>query len=226
MVIKSLVNLLFIVSTFLNIRSVNYIKAIYKENKSSFWFLATIWCTASISLISQSKSFLVLLFNQHRTNELNVLFGGFTQLAEGVSCVIICLIVLYIDWKKGLFLSFCISVNSLIVQFLKRFIFENHKRPVFDLANVLTPIPGQEFYREHSFPSGHTMAAFTLFFVLSLFVSKPIYKLMLLLLASLVALSRVYLAQHYLEDILAASMLAILLCVVYYSYYFKKIIRS
>ncbi len=61
----------------------------------------------------------------------------------------------------------------------------------------------------HSFPSGHTLAAFALATSLSLFL--PRYRLQFYLAASLLSICRVLLAHHYFSDILGTALIGILL---------------
>jgi membrane-associated phospholipid phosphatase len=61
----------------------------------------------------------------------------------------------------------------------------------------------------HSFPSGHTCAAFSLFTFLSLLASARYQPLGLLffILAALVGYTRMYLAAHFFADVYAGSIL-------------------
>ncbi|MCK4921460.1 MAG: phosphatase PAP2 family protein, partial [Bacteroidales bacterium] len=70
-------------------------------------------------------------------------------------------------------------------------------------------VPGIELHSHHSFPSGHTATAFALFFGLSLFVKNQWYKSSLLLFATLIGYSRIYLGQHFPADVIAGSVIGI-----------------
>jgi len=59
-------------------------------------------------------------------------------------------------------------------------------------------------YSEKSFPSGHSTAAFMTATILTAFYSRPVTFFGL---ATTVAISRVYLKDHYLSDILAGGLL-------------------
>ncbi|HWY36960.1 MAG TPA: phosphatase PAP2 family protein, partial [Bacteroidia bacterium] len=86
----------------------------------------------------------------------------------------------------------------------------------------LTLIEGmrEEQHIHHSFPSGHATAAFALFFCLAFFAGKSSSKALYFLLALTVAFSRVYLSQHFFEDITAGSFIAVffssLVCYFFY----------
>jgi membrane-associated phospholipid phosphatase len=65
--------------------------------------------------------------------------------------------------------------------------------------------------RSASFPSGHTSAAFALFVCLVLITPRKWTPLWMIL-AWATAYSRIYLSQHFLEDILFGSMIGMLCC--------------
>ena len=102
---------------------------------------------------------------------------------------------------------------SLIVQVLKRLVFPDQQRPLACLANVdqlhiveqVTPL------YELSFPSGHAATIFAAACFIHLIIPQNarIYTLVGLLIATLVAYSRVYLAQHFYTDIYVGSLIGV-----------------
>ncbi|RZK40560.1 MAG: phosphatase PAP2 family protein, partial [Hymenobacter sp.] len=62
-----------------------------------------------------------------------------------------------------------------------------------------------------SFPSGHSTSAFSVFLLLTLLVKNKRWGYVFLLLAAAAAYSRVYLAQHFVEDVYAGSLLGTVL---------------
>lgn len=63
----------------------------------------------------------------------------------------------------------------------------------------------------HSFPSGHTIAAFTLSTSLSLLY--PSYRPLFYSIASLLSLCRVFMGSHYLSDMLGSSIIGITIAI-------------
>lgn len=63
--------------------------------------------------------------------------------------------------------------------------------------------------RTHSFPSGHTSTAFTLALLLASIVKRNIWVYVFPLIAFFVGYSRVYLAQHFVTDVLAGVFVGI-----------------
>ena len=75
---------------------------------------------------------------------------------------------------------------------------------------ALPLVQGVDMYSIHSFPSGHTVTSFALFFGFSLCVRNKWLKLLFFFMAALTGYSRVYLSQHFAADILAGSVIGIL----------------
>ena len=68
-------------------------------------------------------------------------------------------------------------------------------------------IDGVNLHSNFSFPSGHSTAAFSTFFFLALIARKPILQVMLFSVGLLVAFSRVYISQHFFEDIYVGGII-------------------
>ncbi|RYD68900.1 MAG: phosphatase PAP2 family protein [Sphingobacteriales bacterium] len=83
-----------------------------------------------------------------------------------------------------------------------------------DIIKDFTP------YMDNSFPSGHTASAFCLFTLLALFVANKKYGLFFLLMALLVAYSRIYLSQHNFIDTYVGAWIGILSALVIYFYFY------
>ncbi len=105
-------------------------------------------------------------------------------------------------------------VSSVALVFLfKHCLFEKACRPVkyFEMFSNLNLylVDGVRLSRLHSFPSGHTTTAFTVFFIFAVMMRKNSLKLLCFIFALLVAYSRMYLSQHFLIDIVAGSFFAV-----------------
>ena len=101
-------------------------------------------------------------------------------------------------------------LSGLIAQILKYFILE--ARPAVFLEKIKYDyfITDVTLHNYHSFPSGHTASAFALAAVLSFSVKNKNYSLLFLAGAILVGYSRIYLGQHFMDDILAGSVVGVI----------------
>ena len=187
-------------------------------------------------LYAYPKLELHLMLNTCHTAIADTFFKYYTLLAEWPLYV---LALLPVFWKKSrMTLFFAISELSsgAVLQTLKR-LFEAD-RPVSVFANypdvTLPLVQGVDMHHSNSFPSGHASTFFVFFTCCALLLAyyyqqranagKPCSQLLitlsmlsLLFLAALGAYSRIYLSQHFMEDICVGSIIGFIVpCLVFY----------
>ena len=123
------------------------------------------------------------------------------------------------------------SVLQLLVvsQFLKHMVFDDINRPFLAFKNagdyLRLVLPTNEMHSHNSFPSGHTTTAFSLYLYISFtLMNKTSGKLVFYTLAMLAGLSRVYLSQHFIEDVVAGALLGFMIAILTYWVFNKKIL--
>lgn len=117
--------------------------------------------------------------------------------------LVIVLIVLGNDMRSlGIEIALALGVSTIVVQILKRTFSRN--RPYWILENLNTY--GIDL-RDYSFPSGHSAASFSVCTIIAL--NFPAFSLLIMFVAILVAVSRIYLAVHYPTDVLAGIIIGI-----------------
>ena len=99
--------------------------------------------------------------------------------------------------------------SSIIAQLLKRTLFADVDRPSMFMDGMpgLRLLPGVEMLHHNSFPSGHSTCAFSMCFVAAVLIGRPVPAAFLALSAGLLALTRVYLSQHFTEDVLCGAVI-------------------
>ncbi len=162
-----------------------------------------------------SKEEIHIFINKLHFPFLDELMKYWTYLGDGVVLLIIILFAVLISFRHSIILLGSYLISGMIVQVLKRFIFTEMPRPVkyFDLQNIdyqLYLVPDVHQHAWHSFPSGHTAAAFAVFFSLALLSKSKVLQLGCFALALGVAYSRLYLSQHFLIDVVAGSAIGML----------------
>jgi membrane-associated phospholipid phosphatase len=116
------------------------------------------------------------------------------------------LVLFYLIWKKRHYIKpYVLSylLSTILTQGLKHFVFSDQLRPFayFKSLNYSWHLVDGVFLNEYnSFPSGHTAAAWFLFFWLTLLINKKYGLILCVCLAIGVAYSRVYLFQHFPVD--------------------------
>jgi membrane-associated phospholipid phosphatase len=137
-------------------------------------------------------------------------FPYVTHIGDGIAVAVIVVGSLFYQKRWVIQIGVAGILSGLLAQILKRFVFGPTLRPFafFQEQNLpLRLVDGVEMHTAFSFPSGHTTAIFAL--TTSIVLLLPFRKLdiPLVVIALLVGYSRIYLSQHFLEDVLAGSLL-------------------
>lgn len=146
----------------------------------------------------------------------DVLFRCWTFLGDGL--VYIPLLIYCIFFNRNFFVPVIISivVCTFLTHFLKRVVFPHDLRPISLEAKdfVIHKISGVYINRLNSFPSGHTATAFSTALLLATVLKKKTWAIVLMVIPFLVGYSRVYLAQHFVTDVLAGIVVGIITALV------------
>lgn len=185
-------------------------------------------------LVRYSNAEGTILVNSTWTPFQDYFFTYFTYLGGGETAIIIVLfLALFISLRKSAIALSSFVFTAIITQFLKHIIFPSAMRPFIGLwsefqSGELHLVLSENLMKKgNSFPSGHTTSAFSVFFVLVLFLKKPIWGFLLGVFAILASYSRVYLSQHYFEDVFLGSIIGVLgTLFVYFLFEKKKWLRK
>jgi membrane-associated phospholipid phosphatase len=168
----------------------------------------------AVLLVSFSKPELHILLNKAHLPFFDVFFKYVTHLGDGMVIAILAVIFLFVKYRY--FFAFLLGSLSaaFVVNLFKKMVFTEMYRPAkyFELFETykLHLVEGVNQHSLQSFPSGHTAAAFSVFMMLALVSKNNTAKLFLFFGAVIVAYSRVYISQHFIVDITAGSILAVL----------------
>ncbi len=152
---------------------------------------------------------LVRWVNAQHAPVLDVLMRSLTHLGDGAIFVPVVLILLFVRYYYALVVSVTGLVHGLLVNFFKKIVFTNSPRPTqfFDDEAGLHVVEGVRLHCWQSFPSGHTTTAFALVLVLALLIRHRGLTLILLLVACVAGISRMYLLLHFFADVYAGAAL-------------------
>ena len=179
------------------------------------WFFSGFVLILIVTLIPQlllSQNALFLEINSWHTTAWDNFFYWLTYLGDGLSFIAIILVLLFFSYSKALNGLVIFLTTSLLAQLLKNLFFNEHFRPFKVLSddNVLHIPDGVNPLLNNSFPSGHTITAFSIATFLVLISSKRIVWLPLLIAAWLIGFSRIYLTHHFPADVWAGAVLGTL----------------
>lgn len=175
-----------------------------------------------IFVFPKAESFLIL--NRLHSPLLDRVMPYVTFFGDGFFAAIVALFFLIYRIRYGIYLALTFISSGIIVQFLKRLVFEDKLRPVAyfnELAMDIYTIPAYDTPLMFSFPSGHSTTAFACFVGISFLVKQGYLKLSLTLIAILAGYSRVYLAVHFPVDVIAGSLIGVLTSYIFYHWVFQ-----
>ena len=195
----------------------NRVMTFFRSNRwrlTARWFLFPyllfLVSAGAVLLLSSDLKELHLQLNRFHSGFFDTFFKYVTHLGDGYTVgIITLLLLLFVELRAGAFIATTSIIDSFLVQFLKRSVFPDHFRPLhyFSTIDQWQTVAGVEQHNNFSFPSGHTAAAFCLYFSLALVLNRKWTSLSFFAIALLVGLSRVYLSQHFLEDIYIGSLI-------------------
>ncbi len=163
----------------------------------------------------------------HQIDWLNSLAKFFTMLGD-IGFIWILLALVLMIFKKtrtgGFVMLVSLGFGYVLNDLILKNIFER-VRPFNECEELKEFILnlGIKLPTSNSFPSGHSFSSFNCAVVLMLFNKKLGY--LTIPLASLIALSRIYLCVHYPTDVLAGIILGIITAICVYAVY-KYVIRK
>ncbi len=169
------------------------------------------WIGLGYILSTFSKAEIHLFTNHYHCSFCDIFFKIITNIGNGLFPVALGIVLLLFCIRKGLIVGIASTLAGILSQIFKRLVFPDEPRPLLFFENIsnIYIVPGVEMHSHHSFPSGHTATAFSIFFVLSFFTKSVPLKILCLLVALLVGFSRIYLSQHFLADVYFGAIIGI-----------------
>lgn len=183
------------------------------KNNIFFYLYILLVIGVGFLLLVIDKEQLFLLINNSYNPFLGQFFRFYTHVGDGLFFIGLVLVMLFINYYFALVTLTCYLIPSLISQLLKKLVFASSLRPVkyFEGKQILQLTEGVINHSYNSFPSGHTLTAFAMFFLLSMMSQNKLLQVIYFFLAVLVGLSRIYIAQHFVEDTYFGSLIGMIL---------------
>ncbi len=184
---------------------------IVKDQKYFLGIYLGLFLMMALVYFNMEKGDVLIGLSNYRMEFLNQFFRLMSFIVEPWFFILLSVLFIFKDYRHSLL----IGVSGLCCLFLSKFlkgIFAQPRPQLYfqesGIWNQLQPLENYEVLTGlTSFPSGHTMAAFSLFFSLSIILKKPWIQIICLCLAILSGLSRIYLLNHFFEDVWAGSLI-------------------
>ena len=195
-----------------------------KENVLLFSGLVAWLLIGGITLLWFDKVDIHLYINKQHSAWADVFFKYATHLGDGLFGSAVVLLLLLFRFKLAISTLIAFAGSGLFTQVLKRQIFDDHFRPSKFFADIadLHFVEGVALHSSYSFPSGHSTASFSIFIVLALISKNKLAQVICIITAILSAFSRVYLSQHFFEDIYVGSIIGSLFAISFYLIFRNK----
>lgn len=186
------------------------------HNNSFFYRLSLVLfviITLFLILFSRVDGFIFL--NSFHTPTLNQVFNSITFIGDGLFSIIVSFFIL-IFAKKHSKLALIVMVaylsSGIVAQIFKAIIYAPRPSLYFKLHEYKYYIDTFATSRAgaNSFPSGHSASVFALVTVFSVYCKRKYISFCLIIIGILAGYSRIYLAHHFLIDVLAGMILGLL----------------
>ncbi|MCF8459598.1 MAG: phosphatase PAP2 family protein [Flavobacteriales bacterium] len=139
--------------------------------------------------------------NSYHTPYLDLTFKYLTHVGHGLVPVIAFGLLLLVRYSWALALGISSLVMGIVVQTLKRSVFAGDHRPaMFFKDGGLPSIEGVDLMLHNSFPSGHAATGLLVCLMMAFFVKQKWATYFFIVLALMIAFSRVYISQHFIQD--------------------------
>jgi membrane-associated phospholipid phosphatase len=181
-----------------------------KKNSAFFfpYLLARLAGTSFLMLWSRND--VSLFINGHNSAATDFFFKHWTDVGLGYLILPVAFLLAFINFRYTLMSVFCYLITFGINDSIKFALNEPRPSIVFDQLHInFYHVPGIDIFSWDSFPSGHTAISFCVFCTLALISGKAFVKFLFFLCAFLVGYSRIYLAEHFITDVMAASVIGV-----------------
>ncbi|MBL0182280.1 MAG: phosphatase PAP2 family protein [Chitinophagaceae bacterium] len=183
--------------------------AVLKQHRFYFGGLLLSFIAGGLFLLLYGKEYTFLSLNSYHPFFLNVFFINYTFMGDGIFAI--CLIGLMFFYFKnkqhGFALLYAFLFSGLVTQVLKNLISSPRPKIYFEQGTYLHFIDGVTLSGSSGFPSGHTATAFAIATAMILMMKNKNLQLLVLIAAIMVGYSRIYLAQHFLSDVLVGMII-------------------
>lgn len=196
-----------------------------KKTPLNFFFVpylifAAVWLSL---IVIYDKGELHLMLNSYHSPFLDTFFTYFTEMGATVPFVIV-IAYLFSRISKSVYLLSTLLVNVLFTNSLK-LLFRVPRPKAFFEENfpdvALQFVDGMRIYTSNGFPSGHTSAVFAVMTCIALLSRDRYVSFFCIVVAVITGYSRIYLSQHFAEDIMLGSLVGMATALAMYPLYLK-----
>lgn len=201
-------------------------KAFIKHNSIYIFIYIILLCYVGTVLLNIDKVSIHKNMNAYVGNTyIDAFFAYATHLGDGLLAFIVAIALSFKNVRGAIYILLSYISAGIVSSILKHWVYYEVFRPHFVfqyfVREELKLVDGVDVVAHHSFPSGHALSAFALFFCLLFITKNHFLKFCFFMLAILAGYSRVHLSQHWLIDVYVGSIIglcfSILMYIVFYA---------
>jgi membrane-associated phospholipid phosphatase len=190
------------------------LRDIFVANRLFFSFFAFFFLVGLVFLLAEGKAAAFVALNPFHRSALDTFFVCLTFLGDGrFSVIIIVLFLVMRRWSECCQVLASFLLSALLTQILKNIFSMPRPKQFFAPGQYAFFIDGVTHTGFASFPSGHSTSVFALATILALLEKNKKTNVAYLLGAIAVGYSRIYLGQHFLNDVLMGASIGMLTAV-------------
>jgi len=187
--------------------------------KPFFILYLLLLCTCLVIKIFYTRPEIYFAVNGWNSPWADYIEPYMTDIGDGLTAISLSLILLLFSYRKFLLLASSYLVTSLVAQVLKYMVDAPRPKIYFsDQWSHVHTVKDIYILSYNSFPSGHTTSAFSAAVVITYLCKNKGWGVPALLIAILVGYSRMYLTQHFFEDVIAGSVIGVMVTVFWLSW--------
>ncbi|MBL4677523.1 MAG: phosphatase PAP2 family protein [Mucilaginibacter sp.] len=176
-------------------------------------------CACLVIKLLYTRSEIYFAVNKHYTDFLDSVEPYITHLGDGWTMIVLAALLLLFSYRAALLTITSYAVTALTAQVLK-YLFDFPRPRIYfqDQLSKIHFVKGLYILAVHSFPSGHTVTAFSMAMVVTYLVKNKNWGFAMLVFAMMVGYSRMYLSQHFFEDVMAGSAIGVFVTLVWLTF--------
>jgi membrane-associated phospholipid phosphatase len=180
-------------------------------------------CACLAVKILYSKEVIYFAVNSRNAAWADYIAPYVTDIGNGWTIVILSAVLVLFNYRIAFLMITSWIITSLFAQVVK-FIFDAPRPKLYfkDQLSHIHFVKGVYMLSYHSFPSGHTITAFSAGVVITYLVKNKNWGILLFIVAACVGYSRMYLSEHFFEDVSVGSVLGVFITVFWLSYIESK----
>ena len=199
------------------------IKDVLQRIKPFFIFYLILLCCCLVIKLVFTKDEIYFAVNSRHTDFLDTIELYITDLGNGWTIVVLAALLTLYNYRIAFLMVTTFVVTSLAVQIVKFFFDAPRPKLYFkDELSKLYFVKGVDILSHDSFPSGHTLTAFATGVLVTYLVKNKSWGILLVLYGAMVGFSRMYLSEHFFEDVIGGSVLGVFLAIFWISWIDSK----